>query len=176
MSTTIEGTFIKKLAPVTGPGANGEWTKQDFVIQTGGDYPKEVCFSVWNNKPANFATLQANTKCTVHFEASSREHNEKYYTELKCWKLDFAAPAYAPPAAAAPAFIPSATWPVGQTVATMTAAGWTLATMVQAGYGTLPVPAPVAPPAPNPFAPPAAHAAPLAPTPPPVDPSDDVPF
>ncbi len=50
MALEIKGKLIKKLQVQTGEGKNGTWKKSSFVIETGGDYPKKVCFIAWNGK------------------------------------------------------------------------------------------------------------------------------
>ena len=34
----------------TGKGKNGDWKKQDFIVETGDTYPKKICISVWGDK------------------------------------------------------------------------------------------------------------------------------
>ena len=46
----IKGKIIKLLAPQTGEGKNGKWTKQEYILETSGEYPKKVCFEIWNDK------------------------------------------------------------------------------------------------------------------------------
>ncbi len=42
---------ISQLLPLqTGSGKNGEWKKQDFIVETGDAYPKKICISVWGDK------------------------------------------------------------------------------------------------------------------------------
>jgi hypothetical protein len=38
----ITGTLLHLLTPQTGTGKNGQWKKQDFVIETGDTYPKKI--------------------------------------------------------------------------------------------------------------------------------------
>ncbi|MDD3625523.1 MAG: DUF3127 domain-containing protein, partial [Proteiniphilum sp.] len=46
--------FTAKLVEIlplqTGKGRNGEWKKQDIIVETPGQYPKKVCVSVWGDK------------------------------------------------------------------------------------------------------------------------------
>jgi len=85
----ITGTIIKILPQQTGQGKNGEWKKQEFVIQTDGPYPKNVCFTVWNNK-INMNDLSDNQKVKVSFDPESREFNGRYYTDLIAWRASAA--------------------------------------------------------------------------------------
>jgi hypothetical protein len=39
---------LTNLLPIqTGTGKNGEWKKQDIIVETEGQYPKKVCISIW---------------------------------------------------------------------------------------------------------------------------------
>ena len=82
----INGKLIKILTPLTGQGKNGEWKKQEFVIQTEGPYPKNVCFTVWNNK-VELAQFLENQFVKVSFDPESREFNNKWYTDLIAWRM-----------------------------------------------------------------------------------------
>ncbi|MGL4629704.1 MAG: DUF3127 domain-containing protein [Leadbetterella sp.] len=82
----ISGKIISLLPLATGEGKNGPWKKQDFVIETEGQYPKKVCISAWGEK---FDGLIAEGKpVTVHFDVESREYNGRWYTDLRAWRID----------------------------------------------------------------------------------------
>lgn len=84
----ITGTITQKLAKQSGKSANGDWQKQEFVIQTDDQYPKSVCFSAFNNKVDALENYKQGQKVEVHFNVSSREYNSKWYTELQMWKIN----------------------------------------------------------------------------------------
>ncbi|MCK5536091.1 MAG: DUF3127 domain-containing protein [Bacteroidales bacterium] len=88
MALELEGKLIAKLAMQKGKSANGEWKKQDFVIETIGDYAKKVCFSLWGDKTDALKTMGEGEMLKVSFEANSREYNEKWYTDLRAWKIE----------------------------------------------------------------------------------------
>ena len=46
----ISGKVIQILPKQTGAGKNGEWKKQDIIVETDGQYPKKVCVSIWGDK------------------------------------------------------------------------------------------------------------------------------
>ena len=51
MSLEIAGKVVKKMDVESGTSKNGkEWKKQSIVIETDGQYPKKICFSIWNTK------------------------------------------------------------------------------------------------------------------------------
>jgi hypothetical protein len=88
------------MSEVTGTGKNGtNWIKQEFVLETQDQYPKKVCMSVWGDKTQDLAPLQEGEIVKVQFNVESREYNERWYTEIRAWKLD---PASAAPQAGAP--------------------------------------------------------------------------
>ncbi len=75
------------MAPQEGTGKTGNtWKKQEFVLETEGQYPKKVCISIWGDKhDANL--LQVGNTVNVSFDIESREYNGKWYTDVKAWKL-----------------------------------------------------------------------------------------
>ncbi len=85
MSLEIKGKFVKALEPVTGQGQNGEWKKQDFVITTEDQYPKDVCFTVWGDKTDYLTNYKPNDVLVVSFNPESREYKGRYFTNLQAW-------------------------------------------------------------------------------------------
>ncbi len=85
----IKGKLFQMLPIQTGEGKNGTWKKQDFVIETDGQYPKKVCMTVWGEKHnENYMTI--GNELLVSFDAESREYNGRWYTDLKAWKIELA--------------------------------------------------------------------------------------
>lgn len=82
----LAGKIVTILPLVTGQGKNGPWKKQDFVIETDGQYPKKACFSLWGDK-IDQARLTENMMVTVYFDVESREYNGRWYTEMRAWKV-----------------------------------------------------------------------------------------
>ncbi|MBN8702662.1 MAG: DUF3127 domain-containing protein [Bacteroidetes bacterium] len=73
----------------TGTGKNGQWKKQDIIVETEGQYPKKVCISIWGDK-INESQLQVGNKLNISFDVESREYNGKWYTDVKAWKIESA--------------------------------------------------------------------------------------
>ena len=71
----------------TGTGKNGEWKKQDIIVETDGQYPKKVCISIWGDK-INEGQLQIGNLLQIDFDIENREYNSKWYTDIKAWKID----------------------------------------------------------------------------------------
>lgn len=86
---SIKGKVIKVLPETSGTSQAGKaWVKQDFVIETADEYPKKVCFTAFGEKIVPVVkTLTVGQEVEVSFNAESREHNEKYYTQLNAWKI-----------------------------------------------------------------------------------------
>ena len=42
----VIGKIVKVLPLQTGEGKNGQWKKQEFVIETEGKYPKKIKFRI----------------------------------------------------------------------------------------------------------------------------------
>jgi hypothetical protein len=86
----FKGRLILVLPMQTGEGRNGTWKKQEFVIETGEQYPKKICLEVWGDK-INENQLQIGNQLVVQGDVESREHMGKWYTGVKAWKIEVAA-------------------------------------------------------------------------------------
>lgn len=98
----IIGKVAQLLPLVTGQGKNGEWRKQEFIIEIAeGQYPKKVCLSLWGDK-IDQAALALNETVKVFFDLESREYNSRWFTEARAWRVDKQGAATAAPAQSAP--------------------------------------------------------------------------
>lgn len=88
MALEFEGNLVKVLSEVTGQGKNGAWVKQDFVLETEDQYPKKACFTAWGDKAAELKTFSLGEKLRVTFSVESREYNERWYTDLRAFRID----------------------------------------------------------------------------------------
>jgi hypothetical protein len=99
----IIGRIVKVLPLQSGEGKNGHWTKQEFVIETDGQYPKKICIQSFNEKvDPNILTI--GTMLKIQIEVESREYNEKWFTNVSAWKAEVVGvspvnnvPSYTPP-------------------------------------------------------------------------------
>lgn len=94
MSNNLEitGKLVKLLPQVTGQGKNGQWTKQEFVIETTTEqYPKKVCMSAWGEKADALRNVKVGDEVKVSFNIESREYNERWYTDVRAWRIERAA-------------------------------------------------------------------------------------
>jgi hypothetical protein len=92
----LSARLIQLLPLQTGTGKNGQWKKQDIIVETDGQYPKKICISVWGEK-INEDQLKVGNRLKIDFDVESREYNGRWYTDVKAWKVEVegAAPATA---------------------------------------------------------------------------------
>lgn len=87
----ISGKLNIILDKVSGTSKSGnDWVKQDFILETEGNYPKKVCFSLWGDKLDALSGINPGEQIKISFDPESREFNNKWYTELRVWKLETA--------------------------------------------------------------------------------------
>ncbi|MDP4262732.1 MAG: DUF3127 domain-containing protein [Bacteroidota bacterium] len=83
--------LIAKLVQVlplqTGTGKNGQWKKQDIIVETDGTYPKKICVSIWGDK-INESVLKIGNSLKIDFDVESREFNGRWYTDVKARKVE----------------------------------------------------------------------------------------
>ena len=85
----LTAKLIQVLPLQTGTGKNGQWKKQDIIMETEGQFPKKVCISIWGDK-INESQLQVGSQLAISFDVESREYNGKWYTDVKAWKIEAA--------------------------------------------------------------------------------------
>ncbi len=84
----LSGKVIQQLPEVGGNSKSGNaWRKQEYILETGGQYPKKVCVSIWGDKIDQFS-LKAGENVTMGIDVESREYNGRWYTEVKAYKVD----------------------------------------------------------------------------------------
>ena len=86
----ISGKIIAVLPTATGQGKNGTWRSQDYVLETADQYPKKVCFNLFNDKIDQFP-MAIDDQVNVSFDVESREYNGRWYTTIRAWKVEKAA-------------------------------------------------------------------------------------
>jgi len=87
MDLQIKGKVTQILDEQSGTGKNGPWRKQEFILETQEQYPKEICIVQWGDKIDEF-DVQEGEKITAHVDIQSREYNGRWYTDVKAWKIE----------------------------------------------------------------------------------------
>ena len=83
----IQGTIIQVLPLETGVSKSGNsWQKKNFVIETGGQYPKKVCINLFGDNVEKFP-LQVGQSVTASIDIESREFNGRWYTDVRAWNI-----------------------------------------------------------------------------------------
>ena len=87
MSLEITGKVLDILPEQSGTSRNGDWRKQEFILEIPGQYPKQVCVVQWGENIDKFA-ITAGETLTAHIDLQSREYNGRWYTDVKAWKVE----------------------------------------------------------------------------------------
>lgn len=83
----LTAKLVQVLPLQTGTGKNGQWKKQDIIVETDGQYPKKICVSIWGDK-INESQLTVGAMLNISFDVESREYNGRWYTDVKAWKVE----------------------------------------------------------------------------------------
>ena len=83
----ITGRVIDVLEEQSGEGRNGPWRKQDFILETEGEYANKICITQWGDNIEKF-DIKPGDALTAHIDLRSREYNERWYTDVKAWKIE----------------------------------------------------------------------------------------
>ena len=87
MENTINGKLIEICEPQTGTSANGQWKRQNFIIETFAQYPRKLCFTVSNDK-VDMLRFVVGSVVMVYINIESREYNGKWFTDFRAWRVD----------------------------------------------------------------------------------------
>jgi hypothetical protein len=83
----ITGKIFRVLPLQSGESAKGKWQKQELILETEGKFPKKVCVSFWGELVANNKFEEGRT-ISVEADVESREYKERWYTEVKAWRVN----------------------------------------------------------------------------------------
>lgn len=83
----FEALVLQLLPMVKGVSARGEWVKQEVIFEQAGEFGRKVCVSFWGDKALDAADLKPGEKVKVSANVESREHNGRWYTEIRAWKI-----------------------------------------------------------------------------------------
>lgn len=83
----ITGKIIEVLPAKSGTSQKGEWTTQQYVLETIEQYPKKFLFEIWGTEKIQSFAIQAGDEVTVHFDTDVREYNGNHYGSNRAWKV-----------------------------------------------------------------------------------------
>jgi hypothetical protein len=83
----IQGKVIRVFDVQTGESARGSWKKREFVLETYAKIPKKICL-VLKGESVDSIQLNSGDSLKVSVDIESREYKEKWYTEIRAWKVE----------------------------------------------------------------------------------------
>lgn len=105
----ISGIVLDILPMQSGTSkAGNQWQKQDFILETQGQYPRKVCICLFGDNVEKFP-LAVGQSVTASVDIESREFNGRWYTDIRAWNV-----VYNDQQQGAPAPAPTATAPKAQ--------------------------------------------------------------
>jgi single-stranded DNA-binding protein len=96
----LEGKLIKLLDLQQGVSTRGAWKKQEFILETEEQYPKKVCIACWGERVEDITKYSPGSKLKVSVNIESREWNNKWFTDIKAWRIETMQDGVASPAQA----------------------------------------------------------------------------
>ena len=101
MQIEIEGTITKVLELRTGTSSRtgNAWQRQDYVIETPGQYPRRCLFTVADGNIAMF-NLQVGQRVRVTLSIDAHEYQDRWYNDFRAINVvsaDAAQPAQSGP-------------------------------------------------------------------------------
>jgi hypothetical protein len=85
----ITGKLISVLPLESGTSKSGkDWKKQGFILETPGQYPKQICLQAWGDRVDDVEKLTTGDTLNCFIDIESREYNQKWYTDVKVYKID----------------------------------------------------------------------------------------
>lgn len=83
----IQGKFLRLGSLTEGTSARGAWRKQELIVETIEQYPKQVCLLCWGDTIDALATLNEGDIIKAGISIESREFNGKWYTDVRAFGL-----------------------------------------------------------------------------------------
>ena len=111
----FEGKVLEILPAVTGQSARGMWERQTVVFeQANKQFGKEIAVT-FMNKAQDVAMLRVGESYTVSFDIESRKYMDKWYTDVRAWRVQPEQTQAQPPVQDMPPFIeePQTTYSAG---------------------------------------------------------------
>lgn len=84
------GKLIKILPEQNGQTERGPWVRGGFVIEfQDGEYPRNAAFTLFGENRINMVkSISLGSMVRVQFSVNSREYQERWYTDLSCYRVE----------------------------------------------------------------------------------------
>jgi hypothetical protein len=83
----IQGKVLKVFDIQTGESARGTWKKREFLVETFSKLPKKVNLCM-RGEAVDSYTIHEGELLRINIDLESREHNGRWYTEVRAWKIE----------------------------------------------------------------------------------------
>ena len=85
----VRGKVVVVQPLQTGEGRNGQWKKQDYVIEydQNSQYPRKMMFNLWGDKIDQY-NIQEGQMYRIGFDIDCREYNGRWYNDIRAWKVE----------------------------------------------------------------------------------------
>lgn len=93
----IQGKMVRLGNLTEGTSPRGAWRKQELIIETLEQYPKQVCLVCWNDRVAEAQNFKQGQIIKAQISIESREFNGKWYTDVRPFRFDIEMPQQAQP-------------------------------------------------------------------------------
>lgn len=77
------------------------WASQDYVIETHDQYPRRMVFRVFGEEKIKTFNIQEGEELTVSFDIDAHEYNNRWFNDIRAWRVERGTP-QAQPMQAAP--------------------------------------------------------------------------
>ncbi len=84
----IQGKVVRLGNLTEGTSARGAWRKQELIIETIEQYPKQVCLVCWGDRVAEAQNFTPGQTIKAQISIESREFNGKWYTDVRPFRFD----------------------------------------------------------------------------------------
>jgi len=83
----IQGKVIATFEIQSGESTRGTWKKREFLIETFAKVPKKVNLCLRGDM-VDSVQINAGDSLKVSIDLESREHNGRWFTEVRAWKIE----------------------------------------------------------------------------------------
>ena len=82
------GKLIAILPEQSGQTERGAWKRGGFVIETEEQYPKKIAFTLFGDRIDMIKSFAIGSVLRVQFSAESREWEGRWFTDLRCFRVE----------------------------------------------------------------------------------------
>lgn len=93
----IQGKVVRLGNLTEGTSARGAWRKQELIIETIEQYPKQVCLVCWGDRVTEAQNFTPGQTIKAQISIESREFNGKWYTDVRPFRFDIDMPQQSQP-------------------------------------------------------------------------------